>query len=157
VELIIAHSGLLDTARALVAAFADQILKRVEFSFQMRLSKRQSLDRLCDCGLDGLDQISTLRLWNDSTNACISSGVFEAVRIDSGENYWHGWIGAGHHSRGFDLGDHCKSGPRLSLQNRPTEGVGSGTSLFYSYSAASCGGKSILVGQLRGLRLSTCP
>jgi hypothetical protein len=35
------------------------------------------------------------------------------------------------------LGDHCKSGPRLSLQNRPMEGVVSGTSLFYSYSAAA--------------------
>lgn len=73
---------------------------------EMRLSKSQSLDRLCDCGLDGLDEIPTLRLRNDSTNACISSGVFEAVRIDSGEeNYWHGWIGAGHHSRGFEAID----------------------------------------------------
>jgi hypothetical protein len=44
-----------------------------------------------------------------------------------------------------------KTGQRWSGQNRPTEVAG--TRLFYS--AASCGGKSIFVRQLRGPHLST--
>src|SRR5258708_9129761 len=66
---------------------------------------------LCDRRLDSLEQIPALRFWNDGTNACISSSVFEAVRIHSREeNYRHGWIGAGHHSCGFEAIDvgHCQ-------------------------------------------------
>ena len=68
--------------------------------------KPSSLYRLCDRRLDSFEQIPTLRLWNDGTNAYISSGFFEAVRIHScEENYRHGWIGAGHHPCGFEAID----------------------------------------------------
>jgi hypothetical protein len=53
------------------------------------------------------------------------------------------------------LSDRFKSGQRLSVQNRPTEVARHRTKLFYP--AASCRGKSVLVRQLRGPHLSTCP
>jgi hypothetical protein len=51
------------------------------------------------------------------------------------------------------LSDHLKTGQRRSGQNRPTRAAG--TELFYS--AESFGGKLVLVRQLRGPHLSTCP
>jgi hypothetical protein len=68
-------------------------------------SLNQSL-RLCDRGLDALDEVPGLRFRHDGVDSRSASGVLDTFQIHYGKkNDWHSGVQAGHHSRDLDAID----------------------------------------------------